>query len=867
MKKRLFIWTLMINVMLVFGITHGYAQEQKAIDIKYRKAGGGQFIYCNNPEFISPTQVSTYENPEATYMMNNEGLRPDNYSVFFCFYNWTDFSMEPDIEFKSADDAEIRIDSIGFYTPQAGEYWDCLGAWADLMKIDIRPMNNSEQYVHYQGKKIFPVTIKLSESNDWISRYIYNYETLLPCVTFNMLVNFTIVSGEVDVNFTALKHYDVLGDRSMHNPNAKRGTYVRDTAIKGIDTQTLPIVETDFNIKIDKDTPNGENLDVRVFNQFHPDGIVVPYWVSNINPSRDTSIFSKNTAVGSDMLNFTYKDDSKLNYYGKNVPMSERDNIWKMDIYHYDTQTYNSWMPWSAGNHIPNAFTYLIHDDIYDLPDHNLQFNLGNFGVTNRHHLTITNSDSVERTLNYIIESAISSNIVIVRDEYGRMLNPYTLKTKDAFALSKEIKWDKREEVCMFSASVPPGKTKKYILDVILPTNTYGGQLNILRADNHKYLVEKPSSSFSKYTQTNEFKTVFFDGEAYMKWENGALKRFSDDTNQWEVIDLPEQTREIFAKESYEISMVKTDHGYAARYSGWDRFNGIIEKRKEKTTLHLLDEAFNYLQSYKFSDYILGLTFADHRLYVKSDANYRSSDDTYTKFTPFDGNFPEFSGQFEVVRKNNQFYTPGINGAEARIAFEQDVPFNLRSTKGLFYYFKSWQSYVTSVAAENILSISTDCLNWVDIVLPKRFLELPKVYYIGGKIYVATKYETFVYNAPPENTVRVMLNREFLSFNTPANVVCDRTMVPIRFFFEKLGANVHWHDDSSKITITKGGRNVDIQIDSTHATVDGNEMEMDVAPYIENGKTMIPLRFLSEYLGCSVDWEEETKTASVIAVY
>lgn len=54
----------------------------------------------------------------ATYMMNNENLGPDNYSVFFCFYNWTDFAMEPDIEFKSDTDAVIRIDSIGFCRPK-----------------------------------------------------------------------------------------------------------------------------------------------------------------------------------------------------------------------------------------------------------------------------------------------------------------------------------------------------------------------------------------------------------------------------------------------------------------------------------------------------------------------------------------------------------------------------------------------------------------------------------------------------------------------------------------------------------------------------------------------------------------------------
>ena len=102
-----------------------------------------------------------------------------------------------------------------------------------------------------------------------------------------MLVNFTIVSGEVDVNFTALRHYDKTGDRTKHNPDAAPGHYVRDTSVKGIDTETLPMVEADFNIEIDANTKNGENLMMKIFNQYHPDGNEVPYWVTNINPSRN----------------------------------------------------------------------------------------------------------------------------------------------------------------------------------------------------------------------------------------------------------------------------------------------------------------------------------------------------------------------------------------------------------------------------------------------------------------------------------------------------------------------------------------------------------------------------------------------------
>ncbi len=842
-----------------------FAGGQEAIPVRFRKAGGGQFIYCNNPEFIEPTMVSSIENPDATYMMKNEGLKPDNYSVFFCFYNWSDFDIEPDIEFKTSGDAVVRIDSVGYYTPQGTEYWDCIGAWSDLMDMNIRTLNRSEQYVPYRGEKKLPATINLSGNNDWISRYIYNYEPVTPRFTFNMLVIFTIVSGEVDVNFTALRHYDKTGDRTRHNPDAAPGHYVRDTSVKGIDTETLPMVEADFNIEIDANTKNGENLMMKIFNQYHPDGNEVPYWVTNINPSRDAYMFSKNTAAGSDMLSLAYKDDTKLDFYGENVPEAERDNIWHMDIYHYDTKNYNPGMPGKAEDHIPNAFTSETLD-INNLPDLNWQFNLGNFGVTNRYHLNITNYDAVPRTLNYSIESARSSNIVIARDETGTMLNPYTLEPENAFALCKGINWDEKKEDCMFSAVIAPGETKRYILDVILPTNNYGGQVNILKVDDHKLIEELPGTPFPEYTQYNPFKQVFFNGEQYMKWSNGELFRYTDE-NVWEPVPLPEETRSLFEKDSYEIRMVKTGSGYAARYSAWDRF-GAVTNRQAKNQVYFLDENLQYQYSREFPDYIYNLAYADHTLYVQSDINYQSTGETSFEPMPSGQAFPVTNGKYTLLKKEDgNVYVREPSGEDVKISFEGEVPYELMSTGGLFYYRKSWQAYYTSVGIDNILSVSRDGLNWTDVVLPNSFTELLMVNYLNGTIYANSKYGADTVSMPLSGQVRVKLNGEYLSFLTPSKIVADRTMVPLRFFFEKLGAQVDWNPDTQEITVEKDGKTILMQIDRSSAAIDGREIALDTAPYLENGKTMIPLRFLSESLGYSVGWDAESGTATISASY
>src|SRR5699024_5566355 len=97
-------------------------------------------------------------------------------------------------------------------------------------------------------------------------------------------------------------------------------------------------------------------------------------------------------------------------------------------------------------------------------------------------------------------------------------------------------------------------------------------------------------------------------------------------------------------------------------------------------------------------------------------------------------------------------------------------------------------------------------------------------------------------------------------------IVSDRTMVPLRFFFEKLGADVGWDDATRKITVEKGDTLIEMQIDSLTAYVDGAESMLDAAPYIKNDRTMIPLRFLSENLGFSVGWDQDTYSAYIDAV-
>ena len=83
----------------------------------------------------------------------------------------------------------------------------------------------------------------------------------------------------------------------------------------------------------------------------------------------------------------------------------------------------------------------------------------------------------------------------------------------------------------------------------------------------------------------------------------------------------------------------------------------------------------------------------------------------------------------------------------------------------------------------------------------------------------------------------------------------DRTMVPIRVIAESLGAEVEWNDAEKKVII-KGETNVELIIGEKSITVNGEKKETDVAAKIIGGRTFLPLRSVTEGLNKTVDWDE-----------
>lgn len=137
----------------------------------------------------------------------------------------------------------------------------------------------------------------------------------------------------------------------------------------------------------------------------------------------------------------------------------------------------------------------------------------------------------------------------------------------------------------------------------------------------------------------------------------------------------------------------------------------------------------------------------------------------------------------------------------------------------------------------------------------------------GNYVYVSIDVlDSKCYCIPLEafkSEVKVLYDGKYLGFDTAPVIENDRALIPLRFLFEQMGATVNWNEELETATIEHEGRSIVISIDDTIALVDGKAKKMDVPARLINNRTMIPLRFIAEGLGYTVNWDENSRTAEI----
>ncbi len=120
----------------------------------------------------------------------------------------------------------------------------------------------------------------------------------------------------------------------------------------------------------------------------------------------------------------------------------------------------------------------------------------------------------------------------------------------------------------------------------------------------------------------------------------------------------------------------------------------------------------------------------------------------------------------------------------------------------------------------------------------------------------ADRFGNIDYRWTPE--IRVILDGRQLFFDVPPRIVDGRTLVSMRAIFEAFGLTVNWDEAARTAEASSEETSIFFTIDSDRAMVNGEVHIMDVPPRIIGGRTMIPLRFLSENMGYKVVWIGES---------
>jgi hypothetical protein len=139
---------------------------------------------------------------------------------------------------------------------------------------------------------------------------------------------------------------------------------------------------------------------------------------------------------------------------------------------------------------------------------------------------------------------------------------------------------------------------------------------------------------------------------------------------------------------------------------------------------------------------------------------------------------------------------------------------------------------------------------------------------------------SYSWNGTSYPTVNVVTDGKTMNFDTPAILIHDRTMVPLRFVSDMLGSSVTWDPNSKSVSVllssplalpavplpallpvTDHGTFQGMPVVDVY--VNGHKMTGDTPAILFNDRTMVPVRFVSEALGCKVSWDPSSYTVTI----
>lgn len=111
--------------------------------------------------------------------------------------------------------------------------------------------------------------------------------------------------------------------------------------------------------------------------------------------------------------------------------------------------------------------------------------------------------------------------------------------------------------------------------------------------------------------------------------------------------------------------------------------------------------------------------------------------------------------------------------------------------------------------------------------------------------------------------IKVLLNGEQIQFDQQPIIQNGRTLVPLRAIFEAMGATVEWDQKTQTVTAKSETVTVVMKVGDKTMTKNGTKITLDVPPQIVNNRTLVPARAVAESFGADVKWDGATQTVII----
>ncbi len=201
---------------------------------------------------------------------------------------------------------------------------------------------------------------------------------------------------------------------------------------------------------------------------------------------------------------------------------------------------------------------------------------------------------------------------------------------------------------------------------------------------------------------------------------------------------------------------------------------------------------------------------------------------------------------------------PLVNAGEAPVVTLQEMlylPYRAVDSSGV--QVKVRRQHESGFTQELVMDDSATELA-IPLIVGTQTVTVTAVDSVGNAVV-----NSYVVTRLAEPRLGVFVGGRPVTSDVAPEIVEGRTVLPLRAVAEALGFAIEWDDATRTITMRKGENTVVMSIGSTSATVNGKPREMEVAPFIKEERTMVPVRFISEGLGFKIEWDAATRSVII----